>query len=155
MCGHAVNPRRSPAGFDVCPLLCPCSPSSAPQEAKFIILEQAFLEALQRRDSAAALACLREQLAPLGVHPERLHRLASRLMGGSDGGGELLAATAADGSSSDSESGGGDAATDGAAALAASRPAVLRRLQVRAAAPPSVGSAARARLARAWPRRRR
>lgn len=52
------------------------------QEAKFIILEQAFLEALHAGDSAAALACLREQLAPLGVNPERLHQLAACLMCG-------------------------------------------------------------------------
>ncbi|EFN59046.1 hypothetical protein CHLNCDRAFT_7805, partial [Chlorella variabilis] len=50
--------------------------------AKFIILEQAFLEALHAGDSAAALACLREQLAPLGVNPERLHQLAACLMCG-------------------------------------------------------------------------
>jgi hypothetical protein len=53
-----------------------------PQEAKFIILEQAFLEAVNRGDSAAALTCLREQLAPLGADRERLHQLAACLMGG-------------------------------------------------------------------------
>jgi hypothetical protein len=43
------------------------------------------MEALERGDSDAALACLREQLTPLGVKPDRLHQLAARLMRGSSG----------------------------------------------------------------------
>jgi hypothetical protein len=60
------------------------------QQAQFIIHEQAFLEALQRDDSAAALQCLREQLARLGVNPGRLHELAGCLLRRSDGTRELF-----------------------------------------------------------------
>ncbi len=73
------------------------------QEAKFVILEQAFLEALQAGQSAAALACLRDQLAPLGVNPARLHRLAACLMGGSSAVAALRAFPGSGSSSSDSE----------------------------------------------------
>lgn len=95
------------------------------QEAKFTILEQAYTEALQAGDSAAALACLREQLAPLGVHPERLHLLAASLMGSrhsssnhSRGGSRAPAA-------GDTEEGAGG----GDAPVADARRRVLRRLQ--------------------------
>lgn len=97
------------------------------QEARFIILEQAFLEALQAGQPGAALACLREQLAPLAVNHARLHQLAAALMGGGAGAAQLLAAAAADGGSADGE---GSAAAGSVEALAASRHVVLRRLQV-------------------------
>ena len=104
---------------------CGCCARCAAQEAKFTILEQAYTEALQAGDSAAALACLREQLAPLGVHPERLHLLAASLMGSrhsssnhSRGGSRAPAA-------GDTEEGAGG----GDAPVADARRRVLRRLQ--------------------------
>lgn len=48
--------------------------------AKFIILEQAFLEAVELGDTPAAIRLLRGELAPLGVNPERLHELAACLL---------------------------------------------------------------------------
>lgn len=66
--------------------------TQALQEAQFLILEQAFLEALQAGNSSAALSCLRDQLTPLGVHPHRLHRLAACLMSGRHAAAELAGA---------------------------------------------------------------
>lgn len=48
--------------------------------AKFIILEQAFLEALELGDTPTAIRLLRGELAPLGVNPGRLHELAACLL---------------------------------------------------------------------------
>ena len=106
------------------------------QEAKFLILEQAFLEALQAGQPAAALTCLREQLAPLGVNPARLHRLAACLMGGGSIVADVLAFPGNGSSSSSSEEEeeqqqqrlrhrGGDALD-----TVAQRHRVLRKLQV-------------------------
>lgn len=105
------------------------------QEARFIILEQAFLEALQAGRPAAALACLREQLAPLGVNHERLHQLAACLMNGGASTAGGLPALPNSGSEQEAGSpetaaaGQGAPGEAGAAALSASRHAVLRRLQ--------------------------
>ncbi len=93
------------------------------QEAKFVILEQAYTEALRAGDSAAALACLREQLAPLGVHPERLHMLAARLMGSECGSGKH------DGGGSGGSSAAAEERAEGDAPVAEARRRVLRRLQ--------------------------
>ncbi|KAL4432403.1 hypothetical protein ABPG77_001702 [Micractinium sp. CCAP 211/92] len=103
-------------------LLDVCS-SHALQEAKFVILEQAYTEALRAGDSAAALACLREQLAPLGVHPERLHMLAARLMGSECGSGKH------DSGGSGGSSAAAEERADGDAPVAEARRRVLRRLQ--------------------------
>lgn len=90
-----------------------------------MILEQAFLEALQAGQAGTALACLRDQLAPLGVNPARLHQLAACIMG--SGGGDSGGLALLDSSGSDSE---GELEGEvGAGAAAAARRRVLRRLQ--------------------------
>ena len=48
----------------------------APQEAKFLISQQKYLELLEGRRTAAALQILRNELAPLSPDPEQLHALA-------------------------------------------------------------------------------
>ena len=47
------------------------------QKAKFLVLEQKYLERLSSGDVGTALACLREEITPLGINPGRLHELAS------------------------------------------------------------------------------
>jgi len=62
----------------------PCWPSSSSQTACFLILEQKFLEALEREDLDGALHTLRQELGPLGEndHERRrqLHWLATLFM---------------------------------------------------------------------------
>lgn len=122
-------------------LFCTGTASALLQEAKFLILEQAFLEALQAGQGPAALALLREQLAPLGVNPARLHRLAACLMGGGSPVAQVLAFPGS-GSSSDSEEEEEEPLEprrrrhDGAAVdMVAQRRSVLRKLQVGWAGP--------------------
>lgn len=91
--------------------------ASCQQEAHFLIQEQAYLEALQAGDTASALACLRQRLAPLSLHSERLHQLAACLMGGAAG--AAAAAQLVGGGWQDGPPSQGP------------RHAVLRRLQVR------------------------
>lgn len=47
------------------------------QKAKFLVLEQKYLERLSSGDVGTALACLREEITPLGINTGRLHELAS------------------------------------------------------------------------------
>ncbi|UPR04175.1 WD40 repeat domain-containing protein [Chloropicon primus] len=47
------------------------------QKAKFLILEQKYLECLSSGDVQQALQCLREEITPLGINMPRLHELAS------------------------------------------------------------------------------
>ena len=134
-------------------LFCTGTASALLQEAKFLILEQAFLEALQAGQGTAALALLREQLAPLGVNPARLHRLAACLMGGRSPVAQVLAFPGS-GSSSDSEEEEEEELKeqrlrrhDGAVVdMVAQRHRVLRKLQVGRAGPGMHGSAGTERL---------
>mmetsp|Transcript_735 Transcript_735/g.2495 ORF Transcript_735/g.2495 Transcript_735/m.2495 type:complete len:528 (-) Transcript_735:2384-3967(-) len=50
------------------------------KEAKFLILQQKYIEALLETDSKAALACLRKELTPLKTNTAQLHVLASWMM---------------------------------------------------------------------------
>lgn len=47
------------------------------RKAKFLVLEQKYLEILQAGDIQGALECLREELTPLQINTKRLHELAS------------------------------------------------------------------------------
>jgi WD40 repeat protein len=47
------------------------------QKAKFLVLEQKYLECLSLGDVQKALHCLREEITPLGINMQRLHELAS------------------------------------------------------------------------------
>lgn len=52
---------------------------TAPQEAKFLISQQKYMELLEGRRTAEALQILRNELAPLSPDPEQLHSLARRV----------------------------------------------------------------------------
>lgn len=47
------------------------------QRAKFLVLEQKYLECLSTGNVQQALHCLREEITPLGINMQRLHELAS------------------------------------------------------------------------------
>lgn len=67
-------------------------------ELRFRLLEQRYLEALERGATAEAVRVLQTELSPLGYRPERVHELAALLMLGG-GGGSLEEAAAWPGSS--------------------------------------------------------
>ncbi|GAX81284.1 hypothetical protein CEUSTIGMA_g8716.t1 [Chlamydomonas eustigma] len=50
------------------------------RDAKFLVLQQKYVEALEAGDTSVAIACLRKEMSPLGVNPNQLHRLAALLM---------------------------------------------------------------------------
>jgi len=53
--------------------------------ARFLLLQQKYLTLVNEQQQAAALSCLRTELAPLGVHEDRLHELAFCLVPGPAG----------------------------------------------------------------------
>ncbi|KAK9838625.1 hypothetical protein WJX74_000090 [Apatococcus lobatus] len=54
--------------------------SDSLSRAKFLLLEQKYLEAIQARDLTTAVKCLRSELAPLKLEPNRLHQLAACIL---------------------------------------------------------------------------
>ncbi|KAK9865403.1 hypothetical protein WJX84_007229 [Apatococcus fuscideae] len=56
------------------------SNSESFSKAKFLLLEQKYLEAIQARELTTAVKCLRSELAPLKLEPERLHQLAACIL---------------------------------------------------------------------------
>ena len=45
-------------------------------QARFLIMQQKYFEAIEAGDVAAALCCLRKELAPLKVNEPQLRKLA-------------------------------------------------------------------------------
>jgi hypothetical protein len=54
----------------------PCSLTTYPQDAKFLISQQKYLELLEAKKTTAALHVLRNELAPLNVDSDQLHTLS-------------------------------------------------------------------------------
>ena len=53
------------------------------------VLQQKYLEALEEGQLGAALACLRNEMAPLGVNTAQLHSLAGERVRGMGRGGAI------------------------------------------------------------------
>lgn len=53
-----------------------CALTNAPQDARFLISQQKYLELLEAQKTTDALQVLRNELAPLDVDPDQLHMLS-------------------------------------------------------------------------------